>query len=263
MGFERVAAVIQSTNGFTDFSKVTSNYDTDVFSPIFSKIEELSDKSYQSTSVPGETISEQEQIDIAFRVIGDHLRALLLFNCGWYTSRKRRSKYVLRRILRRGVRYGRTLGFEEPFFHLLAPTLIEQMGVFPELQNRRELILKTLQSEEESFNKTLDRGLELFNREVENLTSGDELSGSFAFKLYDTYGFPIDLTELMARESGLTVNKQEFDLQMEEQRARAGKGTKIGGCARKRGCRKIQMQRYSSATTPIISVISKPLVSTH
>ncbi|MEC8044004.1 MAG: alanine--tRNA ligase [Verrucomicrobiota bacterium] len=228
MGFERVAAVIQSTNGFTDFSKITSNYDTDVFSSIFSEIEELSDKSYQSTlPVPGETISEQEQIDIAFRVIGDHLRALCFSIADGILPGNGDRNYVLRRILRRGVRYGRTLGFEKPFFHLLAPTLIEQMGsFFPELKNRKELIVKTLQSEEESFNKTLDRGLELFNREVENLTSGGVLSGSFAFRLYDTYGFPIDLTELMARESDLTVNKQEFDLQMEEQRARARKARK-------------------------------------
>ena len=131
MGFERVAAVIQSTNGFTDFSKVTSNYDTDVFSPIFRKIEELSDKSYQSTlPVPGETISEQEQIDIAFRVIGDHLRALCFSIADGILPGNGDRNYVLRRILRRGVRYGRTLGFEKPFFHLLAPTLIEQMGVF-------------------------------------------------------------------------------------------------------------------------------------
>jgi alanyl-tRNA synthetase len=223
MGFERVAAVIQSTHGFTDFSKPTSNYDTDVFSPIFNKVSELSGKSYQSTlPSDGKPSNEQEEIDVAFRVIGDHLRALCFSIADGILPGNGDRNYVLRRILRRGIRYGRNLGFEKPFFHLLAPTLIEQMGdFFPELKKREELIIKTLLSEEESFNKTLDRGIELFNREVNDLKAGDQLAGTFAFKLYDTYGFPLDLTELMARESGLSVDVTAFESEMEEQRQRA------------------------------------------
>jgi alanyl-tRNA synthetase len=223
MGFERVAAVIQSTHGFTDFSKPTSNYDTDVFSPIFEKVSELSGKSYLSTlPAKGNPANEQEEIDVAFRVIGDHLRALCFSIADGILPGNGDRNYVLRRILRRGIRYGRTLGFEKPFFHLLAPTLIEQMSsFFPELKNREELIIKTLLSEEESFNKTLDRGIELFNREVKDLKPGDQLSGNFTFKLYDTYGFPLDLTELMARESELSVNVSGFEKEMEQQRERA------------------------------------------
>ena len=223
MGVERVAAVIQSTHGFTDFSKPTSNYDTDVFSPIFDKVSELSGKSYQSTlPTDGKPANEQEEIDVAFRVIGDHLRALCFSIADGILPGNGDRNYVLRRILRRGIRYGRNLGFEKPFFHLLAPTLIEQMGTFfPELKTREELIIKTLLSEEESFNKTLDRGIELFNREVNDLKPGDQLAGIFAFKLYDTYGFPLDLTELMARESGLSVDVDAFENEMEQQRQRA------------------------------------------
>lgn len=223
MGFERVAAVIQSTHGFTDFSKPTSNYNTDVFFPIFEKVSELSGKSYLSTlPSKGNPANEQEEIDVAFRVIGDHLRALCFSIADGILPGNGDRNYVLRRILRRGIRYGRTLGFEKPFFHLLAPTLIEQMSsFFPELKNREELIIKTLLSEEESFNKTLDRGIELFNREVKDLKPGDQLSGNFTFKLYDTYGFPLDLTELMARESELSVDVSGFENEMEQQRERA------------------------------------------
>ena len=223
MGFERVAAVVQSTNGFTDFSKPVSNYDTDVFSPIFSKLEELSGKTYASTlPEDGKPTNEQEEIDVAFRVIGDHLRALCFSIADGILPGNSDRNYVLRRILRRGIRYGRTLGFSEPFFHQLAPSLIEQMKeTFPELGERAELIEKTLRSEEESFNKTLDRGIELFTREADGLEDGDVLSGEFAFKLYDTYGFPLDLTQLMARERGLTVDEEAFGTEMDKQRQRA------------------------------------------
>jgi alanyl-tRNA synthetase len=223
MGFERVAAVVQSTNGFTDFSKPVSNYDTDVFSPIFSKLEELSGKTYASTlPEDGKPTNEQEEIDVAFRVIGDHLRALCFSIADGILPGNSDRNYVLRRILRRGIRYGRTLGFSEPFFHRLAPSLIEQMKeIFPELDERAELIEKTLRSEEDSFNKTLDRGIELFSREADALKEGDVLSGEFAFKLYDTYGFPLDLTQLMARERGLSVDEDAFESAMEKQRQRA------------------------------------------
>ena len=222
MGFERVAAVMQTTQGFTDFSKPVSNYDTDVFSPIFDKIEELSGKSYTSTLPDTQSLTEQEEIDVAFRVIGDHLRALTFSIADGILPGNSDRNYVLRRILRRAIRYGRTLGFSKPFFFQLAPTLIEQMKeTFPELEERKELISKTLKSEEESFNKTLDRGIDLFSREVEKLGENKTLSGEFVFKLYDTFGFPLDLTQLMARERGLSVDEDGFSKEMETQRKRA------------------------------------------
>ena len=221
MGFERVAAIIQTTQNFTNFSKPVSNYDTDVFSPIFAELEKLSGKRYTSTLPDGEP-NEQEQIDIAFRVIGDHIRTLSFSIADGILPGNNDRNYVLRRILRRAVRYGRTLGFQEPFFYRLVDVLADSMGeFFPELQQHRELVQKTIRTEEESFNKTLDRGIELFREEADSLGNAKELSGEFAFKLYDTYGFPLDLTELMAREAGLSVNTAGFETLMEQQRERA------------------------------------------
>ena len=221
MGFERVAAIIQTTQNFTNFSKPVSNYDTDVFSPIFAELEKLSGKRYTSTLTDGEP-NEQEQIDIAFRVIGDHIRTLSFSIADGILPGNNDRNYVLRRILRRAVRYGRTLGFQEPFFYKLVDVLADSMGeFFPELQQRRELVQQTIRTEEESFNKTLDRGIELFREEADSLGNTKELSGEFAFKLYDTYGFPLDLTELMAREAGLNVNTSGFETLMEQQRERA------------------------------------------
>ena len=223
MGFERVASVIQSTKNFTDFSKPASNYDTDIFRPIFAKLEELSGKTYESTLPEKGTIkSVQQEVDIAFRVIADHLRSLTFSIADGILPGNSDRNYVLRRILRRAVKYGRTLGFSDPFFYKLVPVLIDQMGeIFPEILARSAFIEKTIKSEEESFNKTLDRGIELFSKEVIGLSQGSELSGEFAFKLYDTFGFPLDLTELMAREKGLTINKTEFDREMDKQKKRA------------------------------------------
>jgi len=221
MGFERVAAVMQSTNGFTDFSTPVSNYDTDVFSPIFDALEKLSGKKYAATQ-PGPEQTEQEKTDIAFRVIGDHIRTLSFSIADGIQPGNTDRNYVLRRILRRAVRYGRTLGFHEPFFYKLVDVLADSMGdVFPELKKRREIVQQTIRTEESSFNKTLDRGIDLFREEVERLGDKKELTGEFAFKLYDTYGFPLDLTELMAREAGLTVDNAGFDALMEQQRNRA------------------------------------------
>jgi len=221
MGFERVAAVIQSTNGFSDFSKPVSNYDTDVFSPIFDALEKLSGKKYAAT-LPSPEQTEQEKTDIAFRVIGDHIRTLGFSIADGIQPGNTDRNYVLRRILRRAVRYGRTLGFREPFFYKLVDVLVDSMGVvFPELKKRREIIQQTIRTEEESFNKTLDRGIDLFHEEAGKMGDKKQLTGEFAFKLYDTYGFPLDLTELMAREAGLTVDNAGFDTLMEEQRNRA------------------------------------------
>ncbi len=221
MGFERVAAVIQSTNGFTDFSRTVSNYDTDVFRPLFAELEKMSGKQYAST-LPASEPTEQEQVDVAFRVIGDHIRTLSFSIADCILPGNTDRNYVLRRILRRAVRYGRTLGFQEPFFYRLVDVLVDSMGdVFPELMKRREIVRQTIQTEEESFNKTLDRGIDLFREEAGRLGDEKELTGAFAFKLYDTYGFPLDLTELMAREAGLTVDIIGFDGLMEQQRDRA------------------------------------------
>ena len=222
MGFERVAAVMQSTNGFTDFSKPVSNYDTDVFRPLFDELEKLSGKTYSSTLPENPKRTEQEEIDVAFRVIGDHLRALSFSIADGILPGNTDRNYVLRRILRRAVRYGRALGFTAPFFHKLVGSLVEQMGdFFPELRERRDLIEKTIRAEEESFNKTLDRGIDLFQREIKDLGNSKEISGQFAFQLYDTYGFPLDLTQLMARENGITVDEARFETEMEKQRQRA------------------------------------------
>lgn len=221
MGFERVTSIMQCTRGFTDFTGVISNYETDIFRPIFDRLEKLSGKKYSSTLPKpgsiGDTVKEKE--DIAFRVIADHIRTLSFAIADGITPGNNDRNYVLRRILRRAVRFGRTLGFQEPFFYKLVDVLATTMGdVFPEIRAKADVVQNTIRVEEESFNKTLDRGIELFREEVAALSGRKTLTGDFAFKLYDTYGFPLDLTELMAREQGLTVDTAGFEKLMEEQR---------------------------------------------
>ncbi len=343
MGFERVVSIIHGTKNFTDFENAKiSNYDTDVFRPLFDELEKLSGKKYTATlPKPGSTgDTEQEKVDVAFRVIADHIRTLSFSIADGIVPGNSDRNYVLRRILRRAVRYGRALGFTEPFFYKLVDTLATHMGdVFPELKQRKDFVKQTLKTEEEAFNRTLDKGISLFSdiatieeqlptisqgmrkrisivrgvmkglgdqvkpdsmyldalwedanameydflrisanlelledamimdglghdyiekareaeaiiwqfrqstpskeefaKEIIRLNSALEfvesrvtpiaakkpaLRGAFAFKLYDTYGFPLDLTELMARERGLTVDKEGFEKLMEEQRERA------------------------------------------
>ena len=229
MGFERATAIIQGTKNFTDFSGTISNYETDVFRPIFDELEKLSGKNYTST-LPGKTsqpstLNLQLSVDIAFRVLADHIRTLSFAIADGIIPSNEGRGYVLRRILRRAVRYGRTLGFHEPFFFQLVDVVARTMGnVFPELSSQKTKIIETIKREEESFNRTLDKGIDLFEREVRN--AGDRISGEFAFRLYDEQGFPLDLTELMARERGLTVDVAGFEVLMEEQRARARKAQK-------------------------------------
>jgi len=360
MGFERVTGIIQNTKGFTDFSRVISNYETDIFRPIFEKLETLSGKKYSSTlPSDGRSISGRDQIayarnpqlqiDIAFRVIADHIRTLSFAIADGIQPGNTDRNYVLRRILRRAVRYGRTLGFHEPFFYKLVNVIADVMGdVFPEIRTKKKHVLDVIYSEEEAFNRTLDNGLSIFEERIKiqpdldevvkelhessfidktredlktmpdayesaqpvlkkirdrtrrvmfgskesgdgdvlklvmapgdalikqdvdvfrafaklyNSTkgilsaSGDAaeklfqdftqtgpevllyvekslvearlsvkpgvIPGAFVFLLYDTYGFPLDLTELIARERGLAVDNEGFNKLMEEQRARA------------------------------------------
>ena len=240
MGFERVCSIMQCTDGFKDFSGVISNYETDVFTPIFRKLEALSGCKYTS-SLPGNQSAidnQQSAIDVAFRVIADHIRCLAFSIADGIAPSNEGRGYVLRRILRRAVRYGRALGFREPFFYKLADVIADSFGdAFPEVRANLERITKTLKAEEESFNRTLDRGIELFEAVVlslrgagasacekmadEGVCPTKEFPADEAFKLYDTYGFPLDLTELMARERSLTVDATGFEKLMNEQRERA------------------------------------------
>ena len=286
MGFERSTAIIQGTKNLTDFSGTISNYETDIFRPIFDVIEKLSGKKYASTlpesGVAHET--EQQKIDIAFRVVADHIRALSFAIADGVIPSNEGRGYVLRRILRRAVRYGRSLGFHEPFFFKLVDVLAKTMGdVFPEVCVKQKQIEETIRREEESFNKTLDKGIELFEGPVlfnslsaaateqgyhvqkkyfgrssdpnleeftiwlsqgpqpvvdldaSQIRAGEwrdfisltpAVSAEDTFKLYDTYGFPLDLTELMARERGLTVDVAGFEKLMEQQRDRARRAQK-------------------------------------
>jgi alanyl-tRNA synthetase len=245
MGFERVTSIIQGTKNFKDFANAKiSNYETDIFRPIFDALEKLSGKKYGSTLPPVDlsTLGPQHTIDIAFRVIADHIRTLgFAIADGIQPSNEGRG-YVLRRILRRAVRYSRALGFKGPFFYKLVTVLADTMGdVFPEIRARKKHIQEIIRVEEEMFNKTLDRGIELFAEEARRVSTNvvefpvpkggpiveitdfgsKVIAGEFAFKLYDTYGFPLDLTELMARERGMTVDRDVFEKLMEEQRTRA------------------------------------------
>ena len=225
MGFERVCAVVQGTKGFTEFSNArVSNYETDVFGPLFAEIEKLSGKKYESTLPEAGSTghSEQEKIDIAFRVIADHARTLSFAVADGIAPGNSDRNYVLRRILRRAVRYGRTLGFHQPFFHKLTGVLAQTMGdVFPELRAKQGHVEQVLKGEEEAFNRTLDKGIALFEAEADRVGASGQISGAFAFRLYDEQGFPLDLTELMARERGLSVDTAGFEKLMEEQRTRA------------------------------------------
>ncbi len=224
MGFERACSLIQNTKGFTDFSKKPTNYATDVFQPIFRTLEKLSGKTYvdiypDSVESDKSKLSTEMKEAIAFRVIADHIRTLAFSLADGILLGNTGRNYVLRRILRRAVRYGRTLGFtsRQTFLPRLVDTLVDEMsGVFPELKNRAEAIKENLQREESSFNETLDRGLAMFEQEVEGQT--DRLSGEFAFKLYDTFGFPSDLTQLLCAERGLKIDMATFEALMEQQR---------------------------------------------
>lgn len=232
MGFERVASIIQCTKGLTDFSTLASNYDTDVFSPIFDKLSELTGRKYTSTVPEGGAragLSEQEQIDIAFRVIGDHIRTTSFAIADGIEPGNGGRNYVIRNILRRAIRFGRVLGFdaEHPFLHQLVSVLVREMGdVFPELVNRQEKIEATLKAEEEQFNRTLDRGLKLFEDAAAKVEAGVNFPAETVVKLWETYGFPTDLTQLLLDERSLSADQDEVERLVEAHKNTGSVGQK-------------------------------------
>ena len=223
MGFERVAGIIECTDGFRDFASIISNYDSDVFRPIFQKISELSGKSYRRTLPDSRSdLSEQEKIDVAFRVVADHIRTLSFAIADGIVPSNTDRNYVLRRILRRAVMFGRYLGFgSDGFLSKLVPTVVANFkSTFPELETEQQKLVEVLDSEEVLFNRTLDRGLRMFEEEYEQ-RSGQTFPAPAAFRLYDTYGFPVDLTEVLARERGLALDLEAVEKLMEGQRERS------------------------------------------
>ncbi|MFC0606045.1 alanine--tRNA ligase [Winogradskyella pulchriflava] len=209
MGFERLCMVLQG---------VQSNYDTDVFTPIIREIETITDKDY----------GKDEKVDVAIRVISDHVRAVAFSIADGQLPSNTGAGYVIRRILRRAVRYGFTfLDKKEPFIYRLVDMLSKKMGnAFPELKAQKQLIENVIKEEETSFLRTLDQGLVLLNRIVEE-TKGDTVSGDKAFELYDTYGFPIDLTALILSEKNLKLDEKGFEEQLQVQKNRSRAASEI------------------------------------
>ncbi|MCL1867518.1 MAG: alanine--tRNA ligase [Paludibacter sp.] len=204
MGFERLCMAIENK---------TSNYDTDIFQPIISEIGKISDTKYGTN----------EQTDIAMRVVADHVRTVAFAITDGQLPSNAKAGYVIRRILRRAVRYGYTfLGQKEAFIYKLVPALIAVMGdAYPELKAQQTLIEKVTKEEEESFLRTLEAGIKLLDKEIQNLHKDEILDGKIAFTLYDTYGFPLDLTELILSENNLSVDLKVFDIEMQKQKERA------------------------------------------
>ena len=203
MGFERLCMVLQG---------VQSNYDTDVFTPLIREIETISNKQY----------GKDEKVDIAIRVISDHVRAVAFSIADGQLPSNTGAGYVIRRILRRAIRYGFTfLDKKEPFIYRLVEVLSSRMGIaFPELKAQKQLIENVIKEEEQSFLRTLDQGLVLLNRIVDE-TKGNTVSGVKAFELYDTYGFPIDLTALILSEKGLNLDEKGFNEELQKQKNRS------------------------------------------
>ena len=211
MGFERICAVLLNKS---------SNYDTDIFVPLLDAISKLSGINY-----------EQEEHQIAMRVIADHIRTLTFAIAEGAVPGNEGRSYVLRRILRRAARYGRKLNLDKPFLYKLVDTVVNKaaggMGlVFPEIKENQKNVEKIIKAEEESFNVTLDRGISLFENLISNAGNNKNISGKDVFKLYDTFGFPVDLVEVMAKEKGFSIDILKFNELMNEQKARARKSTK-------------------------------------
>ncbi|MDE5918193.1 MAG: alanine--tRNA ligase, partial [Duncaniella sp.] len=206
MGFERLCMALQGKK---------SNYDTDVFTPLIDTIARLSGKKY----------GEDKMTDVAMRVIADHVRTISFSIADSQLPGNAKAGYVIRRILRRAVRYAYTfLDQKQAFMYKLVNTLIDSMGeAYPEIAAQRELIMKVIKEEEDSFLRTLDKGMSILDTAIANARKEgkNEISGKDAFVLYDTYGFPLDLTELILKENGMTLDKKEFDTEMEAQKTRA------------------------------------------
>ncbi|MDD6494557.1 MAG: alanine--tRNA ligase [Bacteroidales bacterium] len=212
MGFERLVRAIQGKH---------SNYDTDIFQPVIKEISRLSGLPY----------GEKEETDVAMRVIADHLRAVAFSIADGQLPSNAKAGYVIRRILRRAVRYAYTfLNQKEAFIYKLLPVLITEMGPsYPELPAQRQLIGKVMKEEEDSFLRTLDKGITMLSEAIEELKSDGKtvLDGASAFRLFDTFGFPLDLTQLICREAGITVDEAAFNVQMEAQKARARNAAQV------------------------------------
>ena len=215
MGFERLVRMLQGKH---------SNYDTDIFQPIIKTEEQITGLKY-TTFEEGEVDKAQEAVNVAMRVCADHLRAVSFSIADGQLPSNAKAGYVIRRILRRAVRYAYTfLGQKESFLYKLVPTLVHEMGdAFPELKAQQQLISKVMKEEEDAFLRTLDKGISLLDKAMEELKGAGktELDGMQAFRLFDTYGFPLDLTELICRENGFTVNEAQFDVEMQKQKERA------------------------------------------
>ena len=218
MGFERLVRMMQGKH---------SNYDTDVFQPIIKAEQQITGLKYTTfeEEVESPITKEQDDINIAMRVCADHLRAVAFSIADGQLPSNAKAGYVIRRILRRAVRYAYTfLGQKEAFLYKLLPTLTEEMGdAFPELKAQQQLIAKVMKEEEDAFLRTLDKGISMLDKAMEQLKAEGktELDGVQAFRLFDTYGFPLDLTELICRENGFTVNEEQFNVEMQKQKERA------------------------------------------
>ena len=212
MGFEHLVRMLQGKH---------SNYDTDIFQPIIQ----------QEENITGLKYGEKEEVDVAMRVCADHLRAVAFSIADGQLPSNAKAGYVIRRILRRAVRYAYTfLNQREAFLYKLLPVLIEEMGdSFPELPAQRDLIGRVMKEEEDSFLRTLDRGINLLNSAMDELKANKQtvLDGTAAFRLFDTYGFPLDLTELICRENGFTVDEEEFNKEMQKQKERARNAAQV------------------------------------
>ena len=206
MGFERLVRMMQGKH---------SNYDTDIFQPIIKEEERITGKKY----------GENEETDVAMRVVADHLRAVAFSIADGQLPSNAKAGYVIRRILRRAIRYAYTfLGQKEAFIYRLLPVLIQEMGdAFPELPAQRELIARVMKEEEDSFLRTLEKGINMLQNAMDQLKAKgkNQLDGVQAFRLFDTYGFPLDLTQLICREHGFTVDEEQFDAEMQKQKERA------------------------------------------
>jgi alanyl-tRNA synthetase len=222
MGFERLCMAMQN---------VTSNYDTDVFTPLIEKLEELTGLKYTPNSVvlnDSEESEEQNKTNIAIRVIVDHVRAVAFAIADGQLPSNTGAGYVIRRILRRAIRYGFTfLNTKEPFIHNLVAVLADQMGAFfPEIRKQQGLVTNVIREEEASFLRTLDLGLQLLDNVIAT-NQGKQVPGAKAFELYDTFGFPIDLTALILRERGLSLDEAGFDKAMQEQKTRSRAASEV------------------------------------